>query len=188
MRLIIIYGETAVGKLTVAKEVARKTGYALLHNHMTINVALDYFPFRSKPFLRLIRGMRLLIVKELLAQKVPGVIWTTGFPKAPGAEIFYKKIVKLLGKAGGINYVRLVCDDSERARRVVSEERIKYGKPNNVSFFKKEETTSTLDFFALAPESQNLRIDNTRISPQKVAMRIIRTFDLQKIKKENINE
>lgn len=34
MRLIFIYGLPATGKLTVAQELAKRTGYKLFHNHL----------------------------------------------------------------------------------------------------------------------------------------------------------
>jgi replication-associated recombination protein RarA len=35
MKLILLYGPPAVGKLTIAKEIARLTGFKLFHAHLT---------------------------------------------------------------------------------------------------------------------------------------------------------
>ena len=43
MRLIFIYGLPAVGKLTVAKELAAKTGYKLFHNHLVVDLLISTF-------------------------------------------------------------------------------------------------------------------------------------------------
>ena len=43
MKLVIIFGPHAVGKMTVGQELARRTGLKLFHNHMTIEVVSDLF-------------------------------------------------------------------------------------------------------------------------------------------------
>lgn len=180
MKLIIIYGATAVGKLTTAKELSRKTGYHILHNHMTIDLAENFFTFNSKPFRNLIRKIRLDIVNELLKQKVPGLIWTTGFPNTKDTHAFYKKLDNLMQKNGGaINYIKLVCDLKEQKKRVLSKERKKYNKSNTVDKLIKE--MKDLDFSTLTPKNQTLVIDNTQLSVQKVVLKIIKFSSLEKI-------
>jgi predicted kinase len=44
-KLLLLYGRPAVGKLTVAREVAALTGGRLFHNHLTVNLALSVFEF-----------------------------------------------------------------------------------------------------------------------------------------------
>ena len=39
--LCLVYGPPAVGKLTVAKEIAARTGYRLVHNHVSIDPVLS---------------------------------------------------------------------------------------------------------------------------------------------------
>ncbi|MBR4889183.1 MAG: AAA family ATPase, partial [Clostridia bacterium] len=43
MKLVIIVGPHAVGKMTVGQALARMTGLKLFHNHMTIDVVSDLF-------------------------------------------------------------------------------------------------------------------------------------------------
>lgn len=49
MRLVLIYGPPAAGKLTVAKGLAHLTGYKFFHNHLTVDVVLSVFERASKP-------------------------------------------------------------------------------------------------------------------------------------------
>ena len=44
MKLILLYGPPAVGKLTIAKELARLTGFKLFHAHLTSDVVEAIFP------------------------------------------------------------------------------------------------------------------------------------------------
>ena len=47
MDFIIIFGPQAVGKMTVGEELAKKTGYKLFHNHMTIDLVLQFFSWEE---------------------------------------------------------------------------------------------------------------------------------------------
>lgn len=179
MKLVVIYGATAVGKLTTAKELAKKTGYYVLHNHMTIDLVEHFFTFQSKPFSNLLRKIRLDIVSELLTQKVSGLIWTTGFPNTKDTHAFYKKLDNLMRKNGeAINYVKLVCSPEEQKKRVLSEERKKYNKTNTLNKLIKE--MNNLDFSTSTPVDQTLVVDNTFLSTQKVVLKIIKFFNLEK--------
>jgi len=179
MNLIVIYGATAVGKLTIAKELAKKTGYPLMHNHMTIDLVENFFPFQSKPFSNLLRKIRFDIVNELLTQKVSGLIWTSGFPNTKDTHAFYKKLDNLMKKNGGaINYVKLVCDPKEQKKRVLNKERKQYNKTNTIKGLIKE--MNNLDFSTLTPIDQTLIIDNTYLSARRAALTIMKFFSLKK--------
>ena len=53
MKLVIIIGNAAVGKMTVGQELAKITGLRLFHNHMMIEPVLEIFggwrPDETKP-------------------------------------------------------------------------------------------------------------------------------------------
>ena len=48
--LMYLVGPPAVGKMTVGQEIAARTGMRLFHNHMTIELVLQFFEFGSPPF------------------------------------------------------------------------------------------------------------------------------------------
>jgi hypothetical protein len=48
MRLVFIYGIPATGKLTVAQELAKRTGYSLFHNHLVVDLLLSLFRVRQR--------------------------------------------------------------------------------------------------------------------------------------------
>src|ERR1044071_3119830 len=52
MRLIFIHGPPAVGKLTVARELAELTGLPLFHNHLAVDVLTPVFEFGSPSFVK----------------------------------------------------------------------------------------------------------------------------------------
>ncbi|HMM31556.1 MAG TPA: shikimate kinase, partial [Clostridia bacterium] len=43
MKLAILFGPHAVGKMTVGQALAKSTGLKLFHNHMTIEVVSELF-------------------------------------------------------------------------------------------------------------------------------------------------
>src|ERR1700751_4193719 len=49
MRLLFLYGPAASGKLTIARELATLTGFALFHNHLVVDAVAAAFPFGSEP-------------------------------------------------------------------------------------------------------------------------------------------
>lgn len=54
MKLVILYGPPAVGKLTVGAELAELTGFKLFHNHLTTDMVMSLFPHGSETYTRLI--------------------------------------------------------------------------------------------------------------------------------------
>ena len=48
MKLVLIFGPQAVGKMTVGQELAKKTGLKLFHNHMTIELLSPCSAFLRK--------------------------------------------------------------------------------------------------------------------------------------------
>jgi tRNA uridine 5-carbamoylmethylation protein Kti12 len=64
MRLIFIYGPPASGKLTVATELVKLTGFKLFHNHVSIQFVQSIFEFGTKTFWRLTSKYRLEMLEE----------------------------------------------------------------------------------------------------------------------------
>ena len=70
MKLLIIYGAPAAGKLTIATEVARRTGFKLFHNHVSIDCVKPVFDFGTKPFLAMIETIRFAMIAEAAREGV----------------------------------------------------------------------------------------------------------------------
>jgi hypothetical protein len=48
VQFIFIYGQLASGKLTVARELAARTGVALFHNHLVVDAVGSVFSLRHR--------------------------------------------------------------------------------------------------------------------------------------------
>ena len=64
MRLLLIIGPPAVGKMTVGRAVADRSTFRLFHNHHTIELLLDVFDYGTPPFDTLNSEFRRRIIEE----------------------------------------------------------------------------------------------------------------------------
>ena len=75
MKLVLIFGPQAVGKMTVGQELAKKTGLKLFHNHMTIELLEPLFGFSAEMW-RLTDLFRMEIFKSAAVSEMEGLIFT----------------------------------------------------------------------------------------------------------------
>ncbi len=76
MNFVVIFGPPAVGKMTVAFELAKRTGLRVFHNHMTVDLVLNYFEFGDEQYRRLVSEFRRRIVEEVAVSSLSGIIFT----------------------------------------------------------------------------------------------------------------
>ena len=74
MNLIFIHGAPAVGKLTVAKELFKITGYKIFHSHLSMDLVNSIFEGDTEMSYGLIRKIRLLILETAAKVRVPNPI------------------------------------------------------------------------------------------------------------------
>lgn len=176
MKLIFIYGAPAVGKLTVAQVLARQTGFRVFHNHLSIDAIVPVFDFGTKPFARLIDLIRVETIAEAARADI-NLIHTFCYAK-DFDDKYVEKISRTVESNGGeICFVLLTCERRETEKRVLEESRKKYGKANNLKIL--NEIFDRYDFSTPVPGRESLEIDNTNLSPETVAQKIIEHFDLK---------
>ena len=76
MHFLLIFGPPAVGKMSVGRSIERATGIRLFHNHMSIEPVLNFFPFGTPSFVRLVDGFRQRVFEEVAASDLPGLSFT----------------------------------------------------------------------------------------------------------------
>ena len=180
MDLIYIYGPPASGKLTVAKELAKITGYKIFHNHHTVDMLLDVFEFGTDTFFRLSHKFRLELIEAAAKEKVPGLIFTFVYAY-PEDNAFVRKVVRRVEKhKGKVKFVRLSCDDDELHRRVVHPGRKKHRKLKHVNHLKA--TMKRWDLMTKIPFVRTYEVDNTRLYPKTTARKIKEHYRLRKVK------
>ena len=73
MKLLFLFGDGAVGKMTVGQELMKKTGLRLFHNHMTIEPVIEIFGHYDG---RVTDRLRQVIFEEFAASEAYGMIFT----------------------------------------------------------------------------------------------------------------
>jgi len=183
--LLVIVGPPAVGKATVGDEVARRTGLKLFHNHHTIDLVLNFFPFGSPPFRRLVGEFRRRVLEEIAASDLPGVVFTYvwAFNDEADAQAVESYSAPFKARGGPVMFVELECAQDERLRRNETELRRR-----RKSFIAPKQQLLELDTQyrlnsrgALDDREDYVRIDNTNVSAADVAERIIETFSLPRV-------
>ncbi len=127
MRVIVLHGPPASGKLTIAREVARRSGLALFHNHLVVDAVAAVFPFGSPPFARLRERLWLEVLGEA-AREGRSLLFTFA-PEPTVATDFPARLRALVEGAGGeVTFVALRVSDAEQERRLVATSREAFGK------------------------------------------------------------
>ena len=170
MRLIFIYGMPATGKLTVAQELAKQTGYKLFHNHMVVDLLLTTFDFGSEPFVALREEIWLGVFREASRAQVPGLIFTFNPEKTVRPE-FAERAVEIVEQEGGrVDFVELVCPLDELRRRMASESRLKYRKLTSLELFDRLEAEG--EFETSHMPLAEVTIDTCTTAPAEAAEQI----------------
>jgi hypothetical protein len=184
MKFVIIFGPPAVGKMTVGYELAKLTGFRLFHNHMTIELVLNFFGFGQPQFHRLVGEFRRRIFEEVAASDLPGLIFTYVWALDLASDkAFIDEICNFFRKKGGeIFFVELEAEQSERLQRNESEFRLAQ-KPSKrqVEESRKRllendqvhKLNSAGDFFF---EENYVKINNTNLSAAEAARKIVDAF------------
>src|SRR3989338_7426258 len=97
MDLIFLYGAPAVGKLTIAKELEKITGYPLFHNHLVAPVSKLFFQMDSVHAIELRNKIRLDVFEITAKHKVPGMIFTVCYSH-PEDDDFVKDVFESVEK------------------------------------------------------------------------------------------
>lgn len=187
--VLFVIGPPAVGKMTVGEEIARLTGFKLLHNHLTIEPVLALFPFGSPPFNRLVGEFRRRLVAEAAASDLPGLILT--FVAAHDqdedrAALFTTHARPFRERGGRVLCLELEADQQERLRRNSCPSRLA-AKPSKRDVESSRRRLLAMDaahrLTSLPGELDEhadayLRIDNTRREPADVAAQVVAHFGL----------
>jgi len=175
MKLIIIYGAPAAGKLTIATELARRTGFKLFHNHVSIDCVRPVFDFGTPAFLRLIELIRFATIAEAAREGVD-LIHTFVYALGEDDDHFRRLIASAEDNGGEAHLVLLKCEPDELKARIGNESRRRIGKlsaPESV-----DRSLIRYDLRSPFPDRPSLVIDTTEISVEDAAGQIIDYFAL----------
>ena len=171
--LVFLYGPPAVGKLTVAKELAGMLDYRILHNHVTLDAVAQVLDFGTEAFWRAVGRFRQDLA-ETAAREGVDLVYTYVF--APGDEEHVGRIVDAYENVGGtVTFVQLVAPRQELLRRVRDEGRTAYGKITDPDDL--ERVLDRHDLYQPIPGRPSLTLDATARSARDTAERIGRHIE-----------
>lgn len=168
--LVYIYGPPASGKLTVAERLRNLTGYALFHNHLTVNALVPVFPFGSEPFASVLHRLRLDVFETAARAGISLIftnnsVWGGPNPRRRFAE-FADHAARRVSEAGGQTlFVSLAAPLAVLEQRVSAETRKPHGKL--VDPGRLRELVSDMDPSPLHPS--DLTIDTSLMAPDEAA-------------------
>ena len=183
MKLVYIFGNAAVGKMTVGQELMKLTGLRLFHNHMTIEPCIEIFGYYDSA---VITKLREVIFQEFAKSDNKGMIFTfmwafemqqdwdyvahiTEIFEEQGAEVYYVELVAPLD-------IRLQRNETEnRLRNKASKRDLEASRARLLADSQKYRLVS-LD--GEIPFKNYMKIDNSNLEPAQVAAMIQQRFDL----------
>lgn len=175
MKIVFIYGAPSVGKLSVAKELTRLTGFLLFHNHLTLDEAEHFYEWGTSEFWNFVTQKRLEKVADAARKNEKGIIMTYVYQGTQKDDGYIDELKKMAAQTNSkIYFVELTCDLEELKKRVVSPSRLQYKKIKSVDqlVFSLSKSVKTGELKA------DLSIDNTVLNPVSVATEISFQFSL----------
>jgi hypothetical protein len=170
MKLVFIYGQAGVGKLTVGRELASLSGLALFHNHLVVDAVGAVFPFGSGSFIKLRERFWLDVFAEAAAAD-RSMIFTFA-PEGTVSSDFPERARSLIEAAGGrVFFIQLTVSVAEQERRIDAAGRAAFGKLRSLELLR--ELRSQFDAALAAMPKPCLTIDTTSLEPRDAAGAII---------------
>ena len=168
MWLLFLHGPPASGKLTVARELEKLTGFRLFHNHLAVDLLESVFEFGSPPFVDLREELWLSVFRQAARSDV-SLIFTfapertvrTSFPAAAESAV--------RSEGGQVLFVSLRCAEPELELRLSDPSRSAFGKLRSSKQYRELRDSGAFEF---PPLRADLVIDTDALSPLQAAQEI----------------
>jgi hypothetical protein len=186
MKLIIIFGPPAVGKMTVGHALEKITGLKLFHNHMTIDLVAPFFDYGTATGKRLVYLFRREIFEEVAKSDLEGLIFTYVWNFDEKADWDYvDEVCEIFESRGGTAcFVELEANLEERLERNRHPHRLSH-KPTKRNIEKSDRfLKESMEKHRMNSEKGEIRkenyvkINNMDLTPEEVAEKIKGKFKL----------
>ena len=178
MKLVLIFGAGAVGKMTVGQELMKITNLRLFHNHMAIEPVIEIFgSFKPETIVKL----REVIIDDFVKSDNEGMIFT--FLWAFDMPSDYEYIDNIVNKFDEVYCVELIASQAIRIERNKTENRLKHKASkrdveSSEARLLNEESHRLISNEGEVPYKNYIRINNENLKPEEVAKMIKETFNL----------
>ena len=186
MRLLILCGAQAVGKMTVGQALAKITPLKLFHNHMSIEPVIQLFGSYNGAA---VDRLRRVVFEEFAKTDNYGMIFTYVWAFSEQADWDYVAwLRKVFEDAGGVvDIVELIAPQEVRLQRNRTENRLKEKPSKRDSdhaeglIYRLEEKYRCVSEPGEIPYDNYLRLDNSQLSPEEAAQIIADHFGYQRL-------
>jgi len=185
MKLVLIFGPQAVGKMTVGQELQKVTDLKLFHNHMTIELLAPLFGFSSEMW-ELSNKFRKDIFKTAVQSNLNGLIFTFvwGFDLESDWQ-YVEEVCEIFESSGGtVYFVELEADLEERIKRNKTPNRLEHKPTKRNVEWSEQELLQSLEKHRLnsydgeIKKKHFIKINNTNLNAEEVALMIKGRFNL----------
>ena len=168
MNLVFLHGPPAVGKLTVARALAARTGLKLFHNHLVLDAVTAVFDFKTPGYLQLRESIWLDVFAVAAREKVSLIF--TFVPETSLAADFVDRIRAAVEAGGGrLRLVALTSDEPTLDARLNAPSRAEFAKLKDIAQMRDLRAQGWLNY-AMPPSE--LTIDTGKLSPDEAATAI----------------
>ena len=177
MKLLILIGNSAVGKMSVGQALTNITPFRLFHNHMMIEPVLEVFgSFRGD----VIQKLRSIIFQEFAKSDHYGLIFTFMWAFDMPSDWDYLESVKnIFGlPEEDVYYVELIAPQEVRLQRNATENRLKHKaskrdiESSNARLIRDDENYRCESLPGEIPFPNYLRIENSELTEEEAAAKI----------------
>jgi hypothetical protein len=184
--LLVVIGPPAVGKMTVGRAIAAASDFRLFHNHHVIEPLAEVFGFDHPSFEKLKEAWRREVVEEAAVTGTRLVLTLVWLVEEEGDAAIVRRIIEpYAGRGLRVSFLELLAPLETRLVRNVGEDRIA-AKPSKSDLAWSDAHVREADgrrmntdpqrpspADAVLAEHRHLRIDNTDLSPERVASRVL---------------
>jgi AAA domain len=125
VRLLVIFGPPAVGKMTVGRAVAARGGFRLFHNHAVLEPLLEVFDYGTAPFMRLLGHWRRGLIEEAAAAGIDLVMtYVWGLELESDVRELSDYIRPYVEQGATVSFIELYADLDTRLERNRTEHRL----------------------------------------------------------------
>ncbi|TDQ39735.1 AAA family ATPase [Aureibacillus halotolerans] len=185
MKLVLLFGPQAVGKMTVGNELSKITALKLFHNHMTIDLLEPFFGF-SPDMWRLSTLFREEVFRTFATSNNYGMIFT--FVWAFNQKEDWDSVEKICrifsSKGAKIYFVELEAGVEKRLKRNKTPYRLEQKPTKKNVQYSEQELLRSMDSLRLnskrgeITQKHYLRINNEDLEAEDVAKMIKERFGL----------
>ncbi|MFL6211377.1 MAG: AAA family ATPase [Pyrinomonadaceae bacterium] len=177
MKLIFLNGLPGVGKLTVARELAKLTGLKVFHNHLAVDLVESLFEFGNQPFVELRENIWLTVFAQAVSANLDGLIFTFAFDRTV-RDGFIENTREVIESSGGeVLFVELRCSPEELEKRIEHPSRQSFGKLSSVEQFRELKEGGA--FVDPGIPTERLVVDTTELSASDAASLIVSKLGLK---------